>query len=167
VALRPMSLVRWRCYNAPFDFPCQANLTICRQTSCLYTLTAFCWASVLLGGTLVAWLHPGVSTAAAACVPPLQGKLSNTEVDQRMVKALSDLPSELGLEAVDKFATSNLDSVRSKTGFMVRPAADCFAAFLFNCACIVRVCLHKGCCVMHVAMLPAPCVTGAGGAWPK
>jgi hypothetical protein len=47
------------------------------------------------------------------------GKLSNTEVDQRMVKALSDLPSELGLEAVDKFATSNLDSVRSKTGFMM------------------------------------------------
>jgi Heterogeneous nuclear ribonucleoprotein Q acidic domain len=59
-------------------------------------------------------------------VPVLQGKLSNTEVDQRMVKALSDLPSELGLEAVDKFATSNLDSVRSKTGFMVRPAADWF-----------------------------------------
>ena len=41
-----------------------------------------------------------------------------------MVKALSDLPSELGLEAVDKFATSNLDSVRSKTGFMVRPAME-------------------------------------------
>lgn len=30
-----------------------------------------------------------------------------------MVKALGDLPTELGLEAVDKFATSNLESVRS------------------------------------------------------
>ena len=38
-----------------------------------------------------------------------------------MCKALGDLPSDLGLEAVDKFATANLDSVRSKTGFMVPP----------------------------------------------
>ena len=30
-----------------------------------------------------------------------------------------DLPSDLGLEAVDKFAMANLDTVRSKTGFMV------------------------------------------------
>lgn len=50
----------------------------------------------------------------------LQGRLSNSDVDQRMIKALADLPSDLGLEAVDKFATSNLESVRSKTGFMVR-----------------------------------------------
>lgn len=57
----------------------------------------------------------------------LQGKLSNTEVDQRMVKALSDLPSDLGLEAVDKFATSNLESVRSKTGFMVGAPLQCLS----------------------------------------
>ena len=36
-----------------------------------------------------------------------------------MAKALGDLPSDLGLEAVDKFSMANLDTVRSKTGFMV------------------------------------------------
>ena len=37
-----------------------------------------------------------------------------------MCKALNELPTESGIEAVDKFAMSNLDNVRSKTGFMVR-----------------------------------------------
>ena len=36
-----------------------------------------------------------------------------------MCKALNELPTELGIEAVDKFSMSNLDNVRSKTGFMV------------------------------------------------
>ncbi len=52
----------------------------------------------------------------------MQGRLADIDVDQRMIKALADLPSDLGLEAVEKFATSNLESVRSKTGFMVRPS---------------------------------------------
>ena len=39
-----------------------------------------------------------------------------------MIRALGDLPSDLGLEAVDKFSMANLDTVRSKTGFMVRTA---------------------------------------------
>ena len=49
----------------------------------------------------------------------MQGRLRKDDIDARMAKALSDLPSELGLEAVDKFSMANLDTVRSKTGFMV------------------------------------------------
>lgn len=49
----------------------------------------------------------------------LQGKLSNEDVDQRMIKTLADLNTELGLEAIEKFASSNLETVRSKTGFMM------------------------------------------------
>ena len=37
-----------------------------------------------------------------------------------MLKALADLPGERGLEAVDRFSSSSLETVRSKTGFMVR-----------------------------------------------
>ncbi len=51
--------------------------------------------------------------------PLTQGRLSMDDVDARMIKALADLPSDLGLEAVDKFANAHLDTVRSKTGFMV------------------------------------------------
>ena len=40
-----------------------------------------------------------------------------------MCRALADLPSDLGLEAVDKFSMASLDTVRSKTGFMVLPHA--------------------------------------------
>lgn len=49
----------------------------------------------------------------------MQGKLTNEDVDQRMVKTLGDLSESLGLEAIDKFAGSNLDTVRSRTGFMM------------------------------------------------
>ncbi|KAK9824242.1 hypothetical protein WJX72_008888 [[Myrmecia] bisecta] len=47
------------------------------------------------------------------------GRMSKEEVDQRMCRALAELPSDRGLEAVDKFAMANLDNVRSKTGFMM------------------------------------------------
>lgn len=36
-----------------------------------------------------------------------------------MLKALADLPVDLGIEAIDKFTMASLDSIRSKTGFMV------------------------------------------------
>lgn len=49
-----------------------------------------------------------------------QGRLSKEDVDLRMLKALADLPGERGLEAVDRFSSSSLETVRSKTGFMVR-----------------------------------------------
>ena len=49
----------------------------------------------------------------------MQRRLEREDLDARMCKALSELPSDLGLEAVEKFATANLDTVRSKTGFMV------------------------------------------------
>lgn len=67
-----------------------------------------------------------------------------------MVKALSDLPSELGLEAVDKFATSNLDSVRSKTGFMVRPVAEfsCDPS-KYACAEHVATCMSRAACALN------------------
>jgi len=41
-------------------------------------------------------------------------------VDLRMIKALADLPGDRGMEAVDRFSGSSLETVRSKTGFMVR-----------------------------------------------
>lgn len=40
-----------------------------------------------------------------------------------MLKSLADLPSDLGLEAVEKFGMASLETVRSKTGFMARPLA--------------------------------------------
>ena len=51
---------------------------------------------------------------------PLQGRLTKEDVDLRMIKALADLPGDRGLEAVDRFSSSSLETVRSKTGFMVR-----------------------------------------------
>lgn len=45
--------------------------------------------------------------------------MKKEDIDARMAKALADLPSDLGQEAVDKFSMANLDTVRSKTGFMV------------------------------------------------
>jgi Heterogeneous nuclear ribonucleoprotein Q acidic domain len=54
----------------------------------------------------------------------LQGRLSKEDIDVRMCKALSDLPTDQGIEAVEKFASANLDAVRSKTGFMVRASAN-------------------------------------------
>ena len=55
-----------------------------------------------------------------------QGRLRKDDIDSRMLKSLADLPSDLGLEAVEKFGMASLETVRSKTGFMVRtppPAA--------------------------------------------
>eukprot|EP00803_Ostreobium_quekettii_P005242 evm.model.scf_2080.2 EVM.evm.TU.scf_2080.2 scf_2080:2183-3772(-) len=47
------------------------------------------------------------------------GRLRRSEIDMRMCRALAELPSDLGIEAVDKFSVSNLDHIRSKTGFMM------------------------------------------------
>ncbi len=49
----------------------------------------------------------------------VQGRISKSDIDARMLKALADLPVDLGIEAIDKFAMASLDSIRSKTGFMV------------------------------------------------
>ena len=51
---------------------------------------------------------------------PSQGRLTKEDVDLRMIKALADLPGDRGMEAVDRFSGSSLETVRSKTGFMVR-----------------------------------------------
>ena len=53
-------------------------------------------------------------------MPCVQGRITKNDIDARMLKALADLPVDLGIEAIDKFAMASLDSVRSKTGFMVR-----------------------------------------------
>lgn len=94
----------------------------------------------------------------------LQGRLSNSDVDQRMIKALADLPSDLGLEAVDKFATSNLESVRSKTGFMVRPPCTLsrfhLQVYFFYLSLNVCVCVFVSCSVMH----ERPAFSGGGDA---
>ncbi|KAK9827860.1 hypothetical protein WJX74_006442 [Apatococcus lobatus] len=59
------------------------------------------------------------------------GRLTKEDVDMRMCKTLADMPSDLALEAVDKFAMASLDTVRSKTGFMMgiikRVQADAYA----------------------------------------
>lgn len=47
------------------------------------------------------------------------GRLRRSEIDMRMCRALADLPTDLGVEAVDKFSVANLDHIRSKTGFMM------------------------------------------------
>ena len=52
---------------------------------------------------------------------PLQRRIREDDIDPRMCKALNELPVHLGIEGVDKFAMANLDTVRSKTGFMVYP----------------------------------------------
>ena len=49
----------------------------------------------------------------------VQGRINKSDIDARMLKALADLPVDLGIEAIDKFAMASLDSIRSKTGFMV------------------------------------------------
>ena len=64
-----------------------------------------------------------------------QGRINKLDIDARMLKALADLPVDLGIEAIDKFAMASLDSIRSKTGFMVRACmvvhcCSCFQAFL-------------------------------------
>lgn len=48
-----------------------------------------------------------------------QGRLVKGDIDGRMAKSLSDLPTNLAMEALEKFAIANLDTVRSKTGFLV------------------------------------------------
>ncbi|CAK0787513.1 hypothetical protein CVIRNUC_010733 [Coccomyxa viridis] len=48
-----------------------------------------------------------------------EGRINKLDIDARMLKALADLPVDLGIEAIDKFAMASLDSIRSKTGFMM------------------------------------------------
>ena len=57
----------------------------------------------------------------------VQGRINKIDIDARMLKALADLPVDLGIEAIDKFAMASLDSIRSKTGFMVRACMLCNA----------------------------------------
>jgi hypothetical protein len=45
--------------------------------------------------------------------------MAREEVDQRMVRALADMPSHLAEEAVGRFARSLDDHVRNRQGFMV------------------------------------------------
>ena len=48
-----------------------------------------------------------------------EGRLADGDVDRRMCKALLDLGPTQADEAVDKFSQANLESVRSKAGFMM------------------------------------------------
>jgi hypothetical protein len=67
------------------------------------------------------------------------------EVDARMCSALAELPEQMGLEAVEKFAATNLDSVRSKTGFMmVRTCCLSIVAPFNTRAAVTRVCIVPG-----------------------
>jgi len=55
-----------------------------------------------------------------------QRRIREDDIDPRMCKALNELPVHLGIEGVDKFSMANLDTVRSKTGFMVTPPPSVF-----------------------------------------
>lgn len=68
-----------------------------------------------------------------------QGRLTKEDVDMRMCKTLADMPSDLALEAVDKFAMASLDTVRSKTGFMVGQPSHALFFHIFESA-LVRGC---------------------------
>ncbi len=52
----------------------------------------------------------------------MQGRLKKEDIDSRMLKSLAELPSDLGLEAVEKFGMALLETLRSKTCVMVRSA---------------------------------------------
>lgn len=54
-----------------------------------------------------------------------QGKIKREAVDQRMVRALADMPAELAEEAVSRYARSVDEHVRNPQGFMVRATARC------------------------------------------
>ena len=59
-------------------------------------------------------------TAPLAPLPSPQGKIKREAVDQRMVRALADMPAELAEEAVSRYARSVDEHVRNPQGFMVR-----------------------------------------------
>lgn len=57
-----------------------------------------------------------------AAVP--QKKIAREMVDQRMVRALADMPAHLAEEAVGRYCRSVDEHVRNPQGFMVRPSRD-------------------------------------------
>mmetsp|Transcript_6985 Transcript_6985/g.9449 ORF Transcript_6985/g.9449 Transcript_6985/m.9449 type:complete len:141 (-) Transcript_6985:187-609(-) len=46
-------------------------------------------------------------------------KISSKDIEARAIGELRDLGEEQGFEAVERFCATNLDSVRSKTGFLM------------------------------------------------
>ena len=73
----------------------------------------------MLSALVASWL------GLRSCSHAEQGRLTKEDVDMRMCKTLADMPSDLALEAVEKFAMASLDTVRSKTGFMVSGPWPC------------------------------------------
>ena len=52
----------------------------------------------------------------------LQGLLSKEDLHVNMCDALANLPTDLGIEAIETFSRrASSEPVRNKTGFMVRP----------------------------------------------
>ena len=60
--------------------------------------------------------HTHAHCLASCC---LKRKINRDEVDQRMVRALADMPAHLAEEAVVRYARSIDDHVRNRQGFMV------------------------------------------------
>ena len=59
------------------------------------------------------------------CIQPLllfmQGLLSREDLHVNMCDALANLPTDLGIEAIETFSRrASTEPVRNKTGFMVR-----------------------------------------------
>lgn len=49
----------------------------------------------------------------------VEGRLKESDFDQRMCRALGKLSSGQAIEAIDKFANTDMDTIRSKTGYMI------------------------------------------------
>ena len=80
----------------------------------------------------------------------LQGLLSKEDLHVNMCDALANLPTDLGIEAIETFSRrASSEPVRNKTGFMVRLPLQ---------TNLLELAIAKGCCVVSVSLLlPSYC----------
>jgi hypothetical protein len=48
-----------------------------------------------------------------------EGRLKKGDLESRVAQALRDLPVDLAVKCVERYGSSNLDGIRSKTGFFM------------------------------------------------
>ena len=103
----------------------------CRPSPCLLLLLRLASGGVPTLCLLppVPRLHP-----PAPHLPAPQRKMTREEVDQRMVRALADMPAHLAEEAVVRYSRSLDDHVRNRQGFMVSGGGGGGA-----CVCALRL----------------------------
>ena len=47
------------------------------------------------------------------------GRLKSGDLESRVTSAMRDLPTDLALDAIERYQQANLETIRSKTGFMM------------------------------------------------